>query len=131
MKPGLQYRLITLMVAVVIAAISFAVMFLPSSLERQLHHDLNIPEGASVSIIDHPTSLRVVAVKRVDSTYTLFAAFNDRSVDGSLNGWYIPIVVGSGAPPGIPEFDLEYSRDFDHPPSQREIKAFRDEFGLN
>ena len=124
-----RFRLRSLIIVITAVAILCGVIALRKrALVSQLRHDLEIPAENQVTIIDRAKAHRVIGVIQGKQGYKLFVCYRG-SYDGE-SAWVIPVIVGSGAPPGEPEAIFEYSQELDHFPTELEVSKFRKDYGL-
>ncbi len=126
----LRFRRSTLICIVLVGAIAFALFPRNGRLIGELRHDLEIADQHPITILDRVRPDCVLAVVEKEGVFKLFVCYRDFWDGGNSDQWEIPFVVGSGAPPGMPEATIEYSQEFDHFPTASEISHFRREHWL-
>ena len=125
-----RFRLLTLICVITVSAIAFALLPRDARLVGELRQDLRFADQHQITILDRVKPNCILAVVEQGQVFRLFVCYRDFWGTGNSDEWEIPFVVGSGAPPGVPEAVIEYSQEFDHFPTDAEISRFRWEYGL-
>ena len=123
----MRYPITTLLALTALAAVAVTAWLRTSQLEEELRAALQLPIESRLTIVDASNDQCVIAVSTVGEQATLFAAF--RELCDTAN-WHVPIAAASGATVDRAENIIEWRREFKRFPTDVEIDAFRDEFGL-